>query len=198
MKRSVLNSRPFAGSWPAKRTFTTLLVGLLVSSMFSFNTPGPEKAPAPKGKVPGELAGGWQKGNFPMTDFFTYDDSDTRSLDSTFAIKLSDDAQAELFLYLPGFDGNCRSHTLAHLKGTVQVNGNLLTITGQSGTYRGLYSEVCGSAGSNFERPMTAAEVNKYVFTLYWSREQRDGKDYLVTRSVANTGATDLFSPVNW
>jgi hypothetical protein len=157
--------------------------------LFSFTTLG--------GGVPKELAGQWQKGNFPMADFFTFDGRTPLSADSSFALSLSGDGQAELYLYLPGFDGACRSHTLAHVKGTVQVNGDQLTLTGRSGAYRGVYDGACGQP---FERPMTPAEVRKYTFRFYWSRERRDGKDYLVTRSGTDgkAGEADLFSPARW
>jgi hypothetical protein len=77
------------------------------------------------------------------------------------------------------------------------VDGDQLTLTGQSGAYRGVYDGACGQ---NFERPMTPAEVRKYTFRLHWAREQRDGKDYLVTWSGADgkVGAADLFAPVRW
>jgi hypothetical protein len=167
--------------------FALLLFCLGVSTLLGFTTPG--------GKFPRELAGQWQKGNFPMANFFTFDGRLPQSADSSFALRLSGDGQAELYLYLPGFDGTCRSHTLAHVKGTVEVDGDRLTLTGQSGQYRGVYEGACGR---NFERPMTAAEVNKYAFTFDWSREQRDGKNYLVARSGGETGSGDYFSQVSW
>ncbi len=170
-------------------TFALLLFCLDVSMLFSFTTLG--------GKVPKELAGQWQKGSFPMEEFFTFDGRTPSATDSSCALSLSGDGQAELYLYLPSFDGACRSHTLAHVKGTVQVNGDQLTLTAQSGEYRGVYD---GGCGQHFERPMTPAEVRRYTFKLYWSRERRDGKDYLVTRSGAdgNAAAADLFSPARW
>jgi hypothetical protein len=167
--------------------FALLLFCLDVSMLFSFTTLG--------GSVPKELAGQWQKGNFPMADFFTFDGRTPQSADSSFALSLSGDGQAEIYLYLPGYDGTCRSHTLAHVKGTVQVDGDRLTLTGQSGQYRGVYEGTCGRP---FERPMTAAEAGKYVFKFYWSREQRDGKTYLVARSGRETTGGEYFSQVSW
>jgi hypothetical protein len=172
---------------PTLGMYAILLFCLGVSTLFSFTTPG--------GKVPRELTGQWQKGNFPMGDFFTFDGGTSQSADSSFALSLSGDGQAEVYLYLPGYDGTCRSHTLAHVKGTVQVDGAWLTLTGQSGQYRGVYADTCGQ---DFERPMTAAEVRKYVFKFYWSREQRDGKNYLVARSGGETEGGDYFSQVSW
>ena len=168
-------------------TFALLFFCLDVSMLFSFTTLG--------GRVPKELAGQWQKGNFPMAEFSTFDGRTPQVADSSFALSLSGDGQAELYLYLPGFDGTCRSHTLAHVKGTVQVDGDQLILTGHSGGYRGVYDGACGR---NFERPMTPAEVRKYAFKLHWSRERCHGKDCLVTRSGADGKAADVFSPARW
>ncbi len=150
--------------------------------------------------IPPELVGKWLKGTFSMTNFFTYDGRDLgKGYESSRALNITKDGQAELFLYFHTFDGYCHSHAFTYVKGRVTVNGDVLTVTGTSGKYRGAYSGACGTR-SGFDRPMTSSEVQKQVFELYWDIETRDGQKYLVTKfdRSADDSASDFFKPTNW
>ena len=152
------------------------------------------------GAVPAELVGKWLKGSFSMTNFFTYDGRDLgRRYESSRALNITSDGQAELFLYFHTFDGYCHSHAFTYVKGRVNIDGDLMTITASSGRYRGAYSGACGSR-SGFDRAMTDSEVQQQVLKLYWSVGKRDGQSYLITKfnRDADDSASDFFKPANW
>ena len=197
MKTLNLNPKTPAALLPLIKGFTALFLFTSILCSFTLSEPG-NKPAASRGKVPLELTGSWQKGNFQMASFFTFAGIEAHSADSSVVIRLSADGGAELYLYLPGFDGSCHTHTFAWVQGTAQVDGNQMVITARSGKYRGVFADACG--GSNFERPMTATEVDRYVFRFHWSREQRDGKNCLVVRQQSNAGqgAAEYFCQVSW
>ncbi|ARK11085.1 hypothetical protein A6C57_12540 [Fibrella sp. ES10-3-2-2] len=152
------------------------------------------------GNVPTELTGKWLKGAFSMVNFFTYDGQDLgRGYESSRALHITKDGQAELYLYFHTFDGYCHSHAFTYIKGKATVDGDMLTITGTSGRYRGAYSGACGSR-SGFDRAMTSAEVQQQVIKLYWHVETRDGQKYLVTKfdRSADDSGSDFFKPSSW
>ncbi len=193
-----------AGSLLHKQLFTALLL-LLAASLSSCELFRKDKdlepKPEPVGKVPGEIVGKWSKGSFNMVNFFTYDGKDLgRGYESSRALSITPDGQVEMYLYFHTFDGYCHSHAFTYIKGQAKVEGNMLHIKVQSGKYRGVYGGMCGSSRNNFARDMTADEVAKSVYTLYWSRQNNNGKEYLVTKFEPNAddSASDFFIKTDW
>jgi hypothetical protein len=157
--------------------------------------------PGPVNKVPTEIVGKWRKGFFNMTRFFTYDGKDQGpGYESSRALNITPDGQVEMFLYFHTFDGYCHSHAFTYIKGVVKVEGNVLNIKAQSGKYRGAYGGACGSSRTDFARDMTAEEVAKSVYKLYWSRRKDNGKEYLVTSFEPNASdsESDFFEKTDW
>ncbi len=163
----------------------------------------PDKKPdqKPVSKLPAEIVGKWSKGSFNMTRFFTYDGKDEGpGYESSRALHFTPDGQVEMFLYFHTFDGYCHSHAFTYIKGVARVEGNVLHIKAQSGKYRGAYAGMCGSTRNDFARNMTPEEVDKSVYKLYWSRQNENGKEYLVTKFEPNASdsESDFFLKTDW
>ncbi|MDB5241549.1 MAG: hypothetical protein JWP57_2174 [Spirosoma sp.] len=184
-----------------KTLFLFFSLALISVSCTTKNTDiSPDSSSSGGSNVPTELVGKWLKGSFSMTNFFTYDGQDLgKGYESSRALNITKDGQAEVFLYFHTFDGYCHSHAFTYVKGRATVEGDQLTITATSGRYRGAYGGSCGGR-NGFDRAMTSDEVGKQVFKLYWTIEKRDGQRYLVTKF--NRGdedsASDFFKPTNW
>jgi hypothetical protein len=147
------------------------------------------------------MLGKWTKGAFNMVNFFTYDGKDLGpGYESSRALSFTPDGQVEMFLYFHTFDGFCHSHAFTYIKGEAQVEGDVLQIKAESGKYRGAYAGSCGSSRKDFARNMTAEEVAKSVYKFYWSRQNRNGKEYLVTKfkADADDSASDFFAKTDW
>jgi hypothetical protein len=163
--------------------------------------PEPDLKPGPGGKIPAEMVGKWSKGAFNMVNFFSYDGKDLGpGYESSRALGFTPDGQVEMYLYFHTFDGYCHSHAFTYIKGVARVEGNVLNIKAQSGKYRGAYAGMCGSSRKDFARDMTAEEVAKSVYKLYWSRQQDNGKEYLVTSFEPNASdsESDFFVKTDW
>jgi hypothetical protein len=170
-----------------------------MSSSWSCTTK--DHAPEPRGHIDEDLEGQWLKGYFNMNNFFTYDGKDLgKGYESSRALSFTKDGRVEMYLYFHTFDGYCHSHAFTYIKGVAHTDGDKLTITAISGKYRGAYSGYCGSSRKNFEREMSAEEVKKSVYKFYWTREKRNGKEYLVTRSNRNDddSSSDFFLKSKW
>ncbi len=219
MKTIIQTLKTPAGSLPLKQLFTPLLLLLLTMSLWSCQLFDKDKTPEPQpisqpdkkpykkpnsgpvSKLPAEILGKWSKGSFNMVNFFTYDGKDLGpGYESSRALSFTPDGQVEMYLYFHTFDGYCHSHAFTYIKGPARVEGNVLHINAKSGKYRGAYAGMCGSSRKDFARDMTSDEVAKSVYKLYWSRQNHNGKEYLVTSFEPNAddSASDFFEKANW
>jgi hypothetical protein len=185
VRRAVGAGEP--GQTSEVHAMSSTVTRLLLSLFFVFSLPGCEQddddggggaglpddgagEPLPVGDVPRALVGDWRWGTVSLTTF--WDGNIFQGGSGTAAIfRFRDDGSFEEYVYIRQQNYGCTTQVWTSMEGVVDFDDGVFRTHLRSGDYKA--SDTC-VARFNFERPMTAEEVQRNEREYLWALEPEE------------------------
>jgi hypothetical protein len=160
--------------------------------------PKPDPKPEPDSRVPAEIVGKWNAGQFSWGEFWTQDGSYSgNAVEMGIAFDFKKDGKCEFYFVVGGTSYGCRTEAFVYEKGTVKFNANnSFTFTPTEGSARGFYKG-CGSSSKNYNKKHAPEDLTPD--TYYYSLEKdSQGNDKMVVRFKPDDEHTTTFYRASW
>lgn len=151
--------------------------------------------PDRQSEVPAEFRGKWLRGNFSMTQFYSYTGQYLgNAFETSIAFDFRKDGHYEQFLVFQTQNYGCVLQSLSHFKGTVKFDeaNHSFTVYPTEGKFRGY--DNCGT--HNFNRDAQKNELLTQTFYYSWS--ESGGTKYLEIRFDPSDENPSYFRAVTW